>query len=43
LRWVEEVGGVDVIIVDSDGTVHTTSGVEQWVQSLEREIDLEGG
>ena len=42
LNWVEEVGGVDVIIVDSDGVVHTTSGVEQWMQSLEEEIDLEG-
>lgn len=43
LSWVEEVGGIEVIIVDSEGVVHTTSGVEQWVQSLEGEIDVEGG
>jgi thiamine biosynthesis lipoprotein len=42
LGWVEEVGGIDVIIVDSDGAVHATSGVDQWAQNLEEEIDLEG-
>jgi thiamine biosynthesis lipoprotein len=43
LDWLEDMEGIEVIIVDSDGAVHSTSGVGEWAQNLEERIDIEGG
>jgi thiamine biosynthesis lipoprotein len=34
LSWAEEAEEVEAIIVDDEGVVHTTSGVDQWAENL---------
>jgi len=43
LSWVEGLGGIEAVVVDSDGEVHATSGIGEWVQDLQERIDVEGG
>jgi FAD:protein FMN transferase len=38
LSWAKSVGNAETVLVDSEGKVYTTPGVEPWVESLQQQI-----
>ncbi|MDY6794720.1 MAG: FAD:protein FMN transferase [Actinomycetota bacterium] len=43
LDWLGAQQGLEAIIVDGDGVVHTTPGIGEWVLELKDNIDLGNG
>ncbi len=38
LSWAKSVANAETVLVDSEGKVHTTPGVEPWIEGLQQQI-----